>query len=234
MAAPQQSAPRLRAAYWVTFGFFLLYIALALLCLRQWSSPRPWQHVDAIVAAFFVISFAWMLQSLDFHKVVFHSKEMMQEASGAGYDPWMLRAFSFLPLLDLLVYYEYAHWQLTPALRQPLLHGLGLALAAGGVGWLWWTDRHLTRHFRGDTARRSVIHTGPYRWVRHPRYLGLLIWRAAFALAFASPLAWMFSLPWLAMILRRIRLEEAHLHGIFGPAYAEYSKHTSRLLPRVF
>ncbi len=40
--------------------------------------------------------------------------------------------------------------------------------------------------------------------------------------------------PELVAILRRIRLEEAHLHKIFGAGYDAYASRTARLVPRIF
>lgn len=56
-----------------------------------------------------------------------------------------------------------------------------------------------------------ALNSGPYRLVRHPRYLALIIAQTAFALIFASPLAWGFLVLWIFLMLRRIRLEERHL-----------------------
>jgi protein-S-isoprenylcysteine O-methyltransferase Ste14 len=222
------------AAYWGTFAFFLLYILLAMMCLRQWGSEQPWSRVDFFSGGYIVISLAWLLQTLDFHKVVFQSPEVMREASGLGYDPLMLRGISILSLAELSVFYDYGHWRLTPRLEIPWLQALGLVLSGAGVAWLWWVDRYLTRHFSGDLAKRELMTHGPYRWVRHPRYLALLGSRAAFALTFASGLAWGFAVLWLLLILRRIRLEEAHMREVFGAAYEVYCARTARLLPGAY
>jgi protein-S-isoprenylcysteine O-methyltransferase Ste14 len=70
--------------------------------------------------------------------------------------------------------------------------------------------------------------------VRHPRYTAILFSGIAFALVFASFLAWALFFVWLVLILRRIRREERHLREIFGADYDAYAAHTARLLPGVF
>jgi protein-S-isoprenylcysteine O-methyltransferase Ste14 len=78
------------------------------------------------------------------------------------------------------------------------------------------------------------MRTGPYRFVRHPRYAALLVSRIAFALALASILVWIFALGWLWAILRRIGLEEAHTQELFGAEYGNYAATTRRLIPGVY
>ncbi len=79
---------------------------------------------------------------------------------------------------------------------------------------------------------RVVAVIGPYRYVRHPFYLGNAL--IDFAIAVMS--GWwllMLVLPfwWLAVYIPVMRGEEQHLIGIFGDAYRDYMKHIPRLIP---
>lgn len=76
-----------------------------------------------------------------------------------------------------------------------------------------------------------MIDGGPFRWVRHPRYAGLLLSRLAFVLIFASAIGWALLVVWFAVILRRIRLEEAHLGRSFGDAWTRYAEGRASDLP---
>lgn len=82
---------------------------------------------------------------------------------------------------------------------------------------------------------QPVVDRGPYRWVRHPGYLGqLAMWlafgvatRNAIALgviAVAAPLAYAF----------RIRVEERMLVGALADRYESYAKGRARLLPGIW
>jgi protein-S-isoprenylcysteine O-methyltransferase Ste14 len=87
----------------------------------------------------------------------------------------------------------------------------------------------------GDPARASALVTaGPFRWVRNPMYLGLVIILAAIALGSSSPAAW---LVWLALpaYLTHFQIvpEERLLTGRFGPEYLDYRRRTGRWLPRL-
>jgi protein-S-isoprenylcysteine O-methyltransferase Ste14 len=83
-------------------------------------------------------------------------------------------------------------------------------------------------------AGQTVISTGPYAIVRHPYYLGLILWIIATPLALGSSWGLVMLVPMLLVIAKRIAYEERfltnHLHG-----YAAYCKHVRfRLLPLVW
>ena len=214
--------------------FFVCYVAAMLLCLRQWGSPHPWSRLDRFCGGYILLSLGWLETSRAFFRTFLQRKEIAGELSGASYDPWTLRFTMMLPIAELTVFLDYGHWHLMPALAQPSLQWAGLALSIVGALLLLWTDRELLAHFTGDMSRREVMETGPYRFIRHPRYAALLLSRFSLALALASPLGWGLALMWLLVLARRIRLEEVHLHKIFGADYAAYSRRTSRLLPGLY
>jgi protein-S-isoprenylcysteine O-methyltransferase Ste14 len=161
-------------------------------------------------------------------------REAGNELAGITFDPKFFRFISILAFWDLLAFVDYGHWHLVPALENSALQYLGLALYIAGCVWLIWTDRFLLAHFSGDLANRKIIAEGPYRFVRHPRYLALTISRVAFALMLASVLAWIAFVFWMFAILRHIRLEEPHLREIFGSAYDDYARRTVRLIPGIY
>lgn len=234
MAEAAETANSQRKAFWAIVVFFTVYLAGALACLRQWRAPDPWSRLDFFSGGFLALSLLWIAADMRWHKVIFRSAETLKEASGAGYDPWTLRWIMFFSVAELAVFLDYGHWHLVPALEQPVLQGIGLGLCLLGAAWLFWVDRYLTRHFSGDANARTVLTEGPYRYVRHPRYTAVLASRVAFALALASALGWVFGLAWLVVILRRMRLEEAHLRELFGADYEAYARRTPRLFPGVY
>jgi|tagenome__1003787_1003787.scaffolds.fasta_scaffold19536042_1 protein-S-isoprenylcysteine O-methyltransferase Ste14 len=82
---------------------------------------------------------------------------------------------------------------------------------------------------------QAVVSTGPYKWVRHPSYLGLLLIVAGFGLARGSwlALAACLLLPPPALV-RRIQVEEAELSHVLGDPYRHYQAKTDRLIPGVW
>ena len=76
---------------------------------------------------------------------------------------------------------------------------------------------------------------GPYRFVRHPSYAGLLLVFAGFGVALGDwlSLAACVALP-LPALVWRIHVEEAELNRVLGEAYGSYQSHTARLIPGVW
>jgi protein-S-isoprenylcysteine O-methyltransferase Ste14 len=114
-------------------------------------------------------------------------------------------------------------------------YALGAVLVAAGVAVRAWTVVTLGRWFTTVVrvaADQQVVSTGPYRWVRHPSYLGLLLALAGLGLMLTDWLSLLVAvlLP-LATLVWRIRLEEHALREGLGPAYADYAAGRSRILP---
>jgi protein-S-isoprenylcysteine O-methyltransferase Ste14 len=221
-------------AFWSTAFFSAGYLAGALAGLWQWGSPHPWSRLDIFSGGFFALTLFWIAGTMLLHSSFFRSPEVVQEVSGKNFDPNMLTWITALSLADLMIFVDYGHWRLTPQLEQPSLQWAGLALFLAGGLLLFWADAHLSRHFAGDLSERNIISEGPYRFVRHPRYASLLVGRVAYALMFASIVGWLLAAVWLVLILQRVRLEEAHLRGIFGADYDVYAAGTARLLPGIY
>jgi len=81
----------------------------------------------------------------------------------------------------------------------------------------------------------GLVTTGPYRRVRHPIYLGLLLFAMGKALAFGSWPAVMIVLSGIAPTFAcRARAEERLLSRAFGDRYAAYRQRTRMMIPYPF
>jgi protein-S-isoprenylcysteine O-methyltransferase Ste14 len=84
-------------------------------------------------------------------------------------------------------------------------------------------------------TEHQLIETGPYRWLRHPAYTGLLISFFAAGLAMGDVLAFVVLLsPITFALYRRIQIEEQWLLGHFGDDYSAYCQRTKALIPWVY
>ncbi len=63
---------------------------------------------------------------------------------------------------------------------------VGLVVAAAGVALRIWAIRTLGDAFRTALDTPRLVATGPYRWLRHPSELGLVVIAAGGAIASAS------------------------------------------------
>ncbi len=100
--------------------------------------------------------------------------------------------------------------------RGSLLVGAPIALA--GEALRIWAAGHLEKS-------REVTSSGPYRWTRHPLYVGSTLLGAGLAVASNSAVVAVLTVGYLALTLTAAaRSEEQHLESKFGPAYGEYRR----------
>jgi protein-S-isoprenylcysteine O-methyltransferase Ste14 len=114
----------------------------------------------------------------------------------------------------------------------------GLVLVCLGFALRVWAITTLGSSFRTSVEvdrDQPVVTTGPYRWVRHPSYSGMLLITLGFGLALVSwiSLALCTVLPCVALV-HRIRVEEPELVRVLGEPYRTYQAQTKRLVPGVW
>jgi protein-S-isoprenylcysteine O-methyltransferase Ste14 len=111
----------------------------------------------------------------------------------------------------------------------------GLLIMWAGLVVRIWAIMVLGKSFRTtvevDTGQQ-VVESGPYRWVRHPSYTGILLLMAGLSLVYGNwaALAILLVLP-AAVLVNRIFVEEAVLSEVIGRSYADYAARTKRLVP---
>ena len=108
-----------------------------------------------------------------------------------------------------------------------------VSIAAGIAVGLWALGANRAGNFNVRPEPRvgaRLVTTGPYRFVRHPMYLAVLLVAAGCALGYAEP--WRaVALVALAMVLHvKAAIEERLLAGVH-PGYADYARRTPRLIP---
>jgi protein-S-isoprenylcysteine O-methyltransferase Ste14 len=127
---------------------------------------------------------------------------------------------------------------LTLGAQWKTVFALGIAVWLGGILLRWYSIYTLGRFFTTDVAiskGQYIVEQGPYRWLRHPSYLGGLLSQVGFGMTLTN---------WLAMLLPvccllaayayRINIEEQALVRGLGPDYSAYMRRTWRLIPYVF
>jgi protein-S-isoprenylcysteine O-methyltransferase Ste14 len=123
-----------------------------------------------------------------------------------------------------------------PSLRMPAaVRVFGVAAMWLGLATRVWAVAALGGAFRTTVEvdpDQAVVTTGPYKWIRHPSYAGLLLILAGlgFALANWLSVAACLVLP-LPALVRRIQVEEAELSNVLGDAYRTDRTRTARLIP---
>ncbi len=115
---------------------------------------------------------------------------------------------------------------------------VGLAMLWIGIALRGWAVLTLGRFFKLVVVvqdNHHVIDHGPYRWLRHPSYLGAIIGLFGIGVAEGTWLgvAVMLLGP-LAAFAIRIRIEERALLQALGEDYAAYAHQTARLIPGLY
>lgn len=82
------------------------------------------------------------------------------------------------------------------------------------------------------SGKLELTADGLYKYVRHPRYTGMIFAIIGACILAQTKFAWIVSAIWLACVLISILLEEREMRHRFGTAYEEYSRVTPRFLPR--
>ena len=117
-------------------------------------------------------------------------------------------------------------------LRWPLAAGAGLVLALATLLRVW-TLRAIGRAWNVRVvvpAEGAIVTAGPYRWIRHPNYLVVILEIASLPLLHGAWLSALgLSLLNAAVLARRIRTEEAALNEL--PAWREAMADKPRLIP---
>jgi protein-S-isoprenylcysteine O-methyltransferase Ste14 len=115
---------------------------------------------------------------------------------------------------------------------------LGLVLMAAGIAVRGWAILTLGRFFTVDVrvhADQAVVDHGPYRWVRHPAYAGLILFFLGVGLALTDWAALLvLAIAPTAGLAVRIRSEERALIAGLGEPYRRYAAHRPRLFPGVW
>lgn len=116
-------------------------------------------------------------------------------------------------------------WMATPT-PQSLL--LGAAIAIAGESIRLWAAGHLEKS-------REVTSSGPYRYTRHPLYLGSSLIGIGIAIAANHLVVAIIVIAYLVLTLTAaMRSEEAHLREKFGDAYDAYAQQRVEPMVRQF
>lgn len=104
----------------------------------------------------------------------------------------------------------------------------GLLVAALGEAIRVWAAGHLEKS-------REVTRSGPYRWVRHPLYVGSSVMALGIVLASRSVVvAILATIYMVSTITAAVRTEEAYLRRTFGDTYERYARREAEPTPRRF
>jgi protein-S-isoprenylcysteine O-methyltransferase Ste14 len=131
--------------------------------------------------------------------------------------------------------------------RQPILWGrlydsraiewAGCAMTLLGLAFSVWARLHLGRYWSGIITLKEghrLIRTGPYQFVRHPIYTGMLFAAlgSAVTASLGDAIIGVAMMAWAFVI--KLRREETLMIARFGEEYQQFKREVPALMPLVY
>jgi protein-S-isoprenylcysteine O-methyltransferase Ste14 len=115
---------------------------------------------------------------------------------------------------------------------------LGALVMAAGIAFRQWAIAVLGVYFTAEvrvSENQSVVEGGPYRWLAHPSYTGIIVTLVGVGLMLGNwiSLASLTVLPAVGLVMR-IKVEERALVAGIGEPYRRFLATRSRLIPGVW
>jgi protein-S-isoprenylcysteine O-methyltransferase Ste14 len=115
----------------------------------------------------------------------------------------------------------------------PLVGGIGVVLCMAGIAFAIWARVHIGKNWGMPMTKRvepELVTSGPYTYVRHPIYTGILL--AMFGTTLTLGVWWLivFVLVGIYFVYSATQ-EEKFLTEQFPNQYPEYKKRTKMIIP---
>lgn len=193
-------------------------------------APLPDTHLAAQIP-FYAVVVLWVLLEV---RVRVRSR---LNRRGARVDHGSLVVVALAVYAGLFGGFELAHRVQSAAIADGrwVLFVVGMVLMCAGIAIRQWAVALLGGFFTVDVrvhAGQSVVERGPYRWVRHPSYTGLILTLVGFGLALGNwaALIVLAVLPTAGLVVR-IRFEERALLDGLGEPYRRFAASRPHLFP---
>jgi protein-S-isoprenylcysteine O-methyltransferase Ste14 len=215
------SLPNIRPNNWsydrimrVFGGMWFMLLALLVASKIGASLTDPW---PSLLSSFCLASFYMLLALLIMTR-----------------SPAKAQADGLLPRIAAFVG-TYLPWTITffGKTDQALPNLLSTACVLIGIVMMLVTIRHLGRSFSLVPQARSVVQTGPYRWIKHPLYFSEQIAILGVVLQYLTPVTVIVFVLHIGIQVCRILYEEDLLRRNC-PEYSSYEVSRWRLVPYVW
>ncbi len=116
-----------------------------------------------------------------------------------------------------------------------ILGWIGVGITVMGIAFAIWARVNLGKNWGMPMAikqKPSLVTSGPYAYVRHPIYSGILLGLLGSALVFV--IFWIFFVGSVLYFIYSLGKEEKHMLKQFPTEYENYKKRTKKLVPFIY
>ncbi len=113
---------------------------------------------------------------------------------------------------------------------------LAVLITAVGIGFAIWARAYLGGNWSAAVTVKvghQLVQTGPYRWVRHPIYSGMILGLFGTAMARRELGALVAVVLFYIGFKIKSRIEEQAMIGTFGAQYDDYRRSTGAIIPKL-
>jgi protein-S-isoprenylcysteine O-methyltransferase Ste14 len=218
-----------------TFFFAVFFIFIPLIV----SGDVRWIEAWVLAISTVAVSFASRVLAARKNPDILQERASFTDAEGIkSWDKKIVPLIAFVIPAIIYVVFGLDHrfgWSMPVS---TLMKAIGsIAFIAGFLlsTWAMVENRFFSSVVRIQTERRHIVcDTGPYRWVRHPGYLGGLISWVGMPLFVGSLWGYIPILLIIVLYIIRTRLEDQTLQSEL-PGYQDFAQRTRyRLLPWIW
>jgi protein-S-isoprenylcysteine O-methyltransferase Ste14 len=147
-----------------------------------------------------------------------------------------LRLLGLAFMVGLIAYVvEPSNMQWASLHLPPSARWLGVPIGIATIALVTWMFHTLGHNLTDTVVTRqnaSLVTGGPYRWVRHPMYVALMLAVIANTLVADNAYFAVIGAAAVLVVVARTRIEERNLVARFGPDYENYMAGTGRFMPK--
>ena len=202
----------------------ILFLGILFLgTLRIKRKISIWPEMDVVYIIFYII---WIIAESKISKKDYHAEEKINFDFGTCHIYALGQGLIFLTAL-----WFRQMW------REPSLYlFLPFTLFCVGISFRLWSIKTLGECYSHKVCKirgHKVIDFGPYKYIRHPAYTGMILANIGITIFFYNWVtAFCFIIIFLLSLILRIRVEEKMLFDIDG--YSSYALNRKRLFPGVW
>jgi len=182
-----------------------------------------------------LVTDAWMLLMLYW---VVSALNRKRRKSVAPMHVRLIQLVFLIPATLLLFYPRYRigplHLALLP--KVAVVPAVGVVVTFVGIAFAIWARYCLGSNWSSEVSIREdheLIQTGPYQWIRHPIYTGIITAAWGTAIVVGELGAFLGVILITIGLAYKGRQEELGLQATFGEAFAAHMQRTGMFLPRM-